>query len=192
MTIRDEKWLAQWSEATEVARERLDARRKLSGETGIGTLSEPASTEPLKIMTVPHRTPKPKPEPKPMSTRTHAMLLAGFTFLFFLPSWLLPALAFTTLLLALTSWTILGQDRINAMVAGYYSRVRERDEARAEHLRQRAAATSAWFANVIAALPESWTRGLYLPDFEVEDDPHEKLSEDPFERLYSDASMPMH
>ena len=56
----------------------------------------------------------------------------------------------------------------------------------------RAATASAWIGDLLAALPESWTRGLYLPDFEPEPDPHEKLSEDPFERLGTNRTMPMH
>lgn len=190
MTIRDEKWLAQWSDATEAARERLKARGQLPED--LDELSGPEADQPVKILTVSSRSLKVKREPKPMSRRTHAVILAGFTFLFFLPSWLLPALAFTALFLALSTWTILGPDRIGAMVSGYYGRLRDRDEGRAEEMRQRAATASAWIGDLLAALPESWTRGLYLPDFEPEPDPHEKLSEDPFERLGTNRTMPMH
>lgn len=186
MTIRDEKWVARWSEATEVARERVEARRQLSEPD-----ETPAEIEdaPLRIMTVPHRTPK---KHKPLSRRTHAAMLAACTFIFFLPAWLLPALAFTVLFLSLATWTLLGPDRIRAIVTDYYTRLREEDEARAEALRQRAAATSSWFGNLLATLPESWTRGLYLPDFEPEEAPHEKLSEDPFERLPAYGRMSLH
>lgn len=190
MTIRDEKWLAQWSNAAEAARGRLKARGQLPKDQD--DLCAPETAEPLKIMTVPNRAPRPGRKPGPMSRRTHALLLAGFTFLFFLPSWLLPALAFTAVLLMLSTWTLLGPDRVGAMVSGYYLRLRDRDEARAEEMRQRAATASAWIGDLLAALPESWTRGLYLPDFEPEPDPHEKLSQDPFERLGSSLRMPMH
>lgn len=189
MTIRDEKWVAQWSEATEVARERVEARRQQSAVAGLQEMEHEEADAPLRIMTVPHRTPK---KHKPMSQRTHAAILAACTFIFFLPVWLLPAMAFTVLFLSLATWTLLGPDRIRGMVQGYYTRLRQEDENRAEALRERAAATSTWIGQLLAALPEEWTRGIYLPDFEPEDAPHAKLSEDPFERLHFNGRMPLH
>ena len=50
-------------------------------------------------------------------------------------------------------------------------------------MRSRAAKTSAAIGVIVDRLPESWTQGLYLPDFDEPDDLAEKWKSDPFDRL---------
>ncbi|PTR37549.1 hypothetical protein SAMN05216376_110206 [Mameliella alba] len=92
-------------------------------------------------------------------------------------------LAVMSLVAALALYFSIGPDRVQAWVVGRYDRLRDRDPDAADRLRKRAAAASKWLAVVIDKLPESWTAGLYLPDFDTPAEPHAKLERDPFERL---------
>lgn len=92
-------------------------------------------------------------------------------------------LAVIALLFGLVTYFSVGPDRVAEWVTGRYRRLRERDPEAAENIRRRAARASKWLSAVVGKLPESWTAGLYLPDFEEAPEPPERLQADPFDRL---------
>lgn len=97
----------------------------------------------------------------------------------------LKTLALATLymvaLSALLIW-MLGYDRISRMTLARYHAIQVSDPRHAEVLRQRAIRICNRLDALLAKLPETWTRGLYLPDFDPEEPP-EQFASDPFERL---------
>ncbi|SEN80890.1 hypothetical protein SAMN04488077_1327 [Roseovarius tolerans] len=76
-----------------------------------------------------------------------------------------------------------GPDQVQNWVISRYRRLAARDPDAAERIRRRAAAASQRLSAVIEKLPERWTAGLYLPDFEEPADLPEKWNSDPFDRL---------
>ncbi len=100
--------------------------------------------------------------------------------------WLIPVLAISGLILVVISYLTLGHDRAAELVLGGYNWFMRRNPQGAEQLRSNAARTSARLTSWAGYLPERWTNGLYLPDFEHPDEIPEKLSGDPFERLAGD------
>lgn len=95
------------------------------------------------------------------------------------------ASVFMVVLCGLIVWA-LGYSRISRMVVAQYRAIQASDPQRAEVVRQRAIRISHWIEGWLQRLPETWTRGLYLPDFDPEDAP-EQFSTDPFERLHQFA-----
>ncbi len=87
------------------------------------------------------------------------------------------------LLTALVLYFSIGPDRVQGFAAGRYRRLRERDPDAAESLRQRAAKASKFLSAIVDRLPERWTDGLYLPDFDPPPELPEKMKVDPFVRL---------
>lgn len=95
----------------------------------------------------------------------------------------------TAALVALIVYLSLGPDRVAMFAVERYQRLKARDPDRAEALRARAAAISRRLTSWLDRLPDSWTAGLYLPEFEEPAEPSEKMRNDPFERLASQAEI---
>lgn len=87
------------------------------------------------------------------------------------------------LLIALVLYFSFGPDQVQDWVISRYRSLRKRDPAAAERIRRRAAEASRRLSAIVEKLPERWTTGLYLPDFEEPAEPPEKFKSDPFERL---------
>jgi hypothetical protein len=88
-----------------------------------------------------------------------------------------------SLLTVLVLFFSLGPDPFQSWAINRYKKLRGRDPDAAERLRQCAARTSKTLSALIDKLPEKWTTGLYLPDFEEPQDLPEIWATDPFERL---------
>ena len=87
------------------------------------------------------------------------------------------------LLIGLVLFFSFGPDRVQNWVINRYRRLRERDADAAERIRRRAAGAIKRLSAIVEKLPERWTTGLYLPDFEEPAELPENLKSDPFERL---------
>lgn len=111
------------------------------------------------------------------------LALSTLGLLFVLRPWALPALLLFVLLGVVALYLSLGEERSARLVLRWYEGVRRRDPERAEVLRSRAAAVSRRLASLLQRLPERWTQGLYLPEFEEPQEVPEKMKSDPFERL---------
>lgn len=120
-------------------------------------------------------------------TQWLALTIAVLTLVMLMPGWVVPVTVFLSLLAVVTMYFVLGHDRIRRLIVAWYRRVERRDPARAENLRARAAFWSRRVSDWTATLPESWTQGLYIPDFEPEPEQPEILQTDPFERLSAKA-----
>lgn len=118
---------------------------------------------------------------RPDAPRLLAMALL-LTVLIFDPGFML-FLFILSVLTAVVLYFSFGAERVETWVAHRYWQLRERDPVAAEKIRRRAARTSAFLSKLIAKLPESWTSGLYLPEFEEPTELHENLKSDPFDRL---------
>lgn len=108
-----------------------------------------------------------------------ALLVAAFL----LHPWFVVALAFLALLAAGTAVLVIGTDVVAERIATWHGRLARRDPERAETIRARAAAISRHLGALLDRLPESWTTGLYLPDFEPEAQRPAPPVGDPFLRL---------
>lgn len=86
-------------------------------------------------------------------------------------------------LAAFITWASVGNDGCVELVVVWYDRLKARDADKAERIRLRAAAVSRGLNHGIERLPQRWTHGLYLPDFETDGYVPEKLKVDPFEEL---------
>jgi hypothetical protein len=98
-------------------------------------------------------------------------------------------LFFMALLIGIVLYFSLGPDTVQNWVIERHLRLRNRDPAAAERLRRCAAATSQRLAVVAEKLPESWTQGLYIPDFEEPSEHPARLHSDPFERLANGKNL---
>ena len=87
------------------------------------------------------------------------------------------------LVMGLVLYFSFGPDRAQEWARNRYQGFRERDPDGAERLRQRAAFASKKLSEIVEKLPERWTTGLYLPDFEEPEELPELFKTDPFERL---------
>lgn len=118
---------------------------------------------------------------RPDAPRVLALLVL-VTFIVLEPGFVvfLFVMSFLTLLVLYFS---LGPDPFQNWAINRYKRLRDRDPDAAERLRLRAAKTSRKLSALIEKLPEKWTTGLYLPDFEEPQDLPETWNTDPFERL---------
>ena len=86
-------------------------------------------------------------------------------------------------LAALITWASVGNEGCVELVISWFERLKARDAAKAERIRARAAAVTRGLNRGLERLPQSWTQGLYLPDFETDGYVPEKLKVDPFEEL---------
>ena len=111
--------------------------------------------------------------------------LAVALLVIFVIAWPWKVLLLTLLipLAGLITWASVGSDGCVELVEKWYERLRARDPAKAERIRLRAAAVTRTLNHGLERLPESWTRALYLPDFETDGYVPEKLKVDPFEEL---------
>ncbi len=111
--------------------------------------------------------------------------LATALLVFFVIVWPWQVLWLTLLipLAAAITWASVGSDGCVELVVKWFDRLKARDPDKAERIRLRAAAVSRALNHGIERLPESWTQGLYLPDFETDGYVPEKLKVDPFEDL---------
>ena len=98
-------------------------------------------------------------------------------------------MALVALMVALITYFSLGPDRVGEIVVARYQRLKSRDPARAEVLRKRAARTSARLSRLLDHLPERWTQGLYLPDFEEPAEQPAQMHNDPFDRLVAQSEL---
>lgn len=118
---------------------------------------------------------------RPDAPRLIAIMLLVIAFL--MEPWFLVTLFVFAMLTALVVYFSLGPDRVSELVVAWYERLRGRDPEKAETIRCRAAGLSKRASGIVERLPENWTTGLYLPDFEEADDLPEKMKSDPFDRL---------
>ncbi|MEP1934463.1 MAG: hypothetical protein ABJI96_05960 [Paracoccaceae bacterium] len=118
---------------------------------------------------------------RPDAPRILAMLIL-FVVVVIMP-WFILSLVLSGILLTLIIYFSLGPDRVCEMVAAWHTRLRCRDLDRAEDIRRRAAFWSKHISAIVSRLPEKWTAGLYLPDFEETSERPEKMKTDPFDRL---------
>lgn len=86
-------------------------------------------------------------------------------------------------LICLVLYFSFGPDQVESFAIERFRRLRERDSIAAEKLRYRAAKASKTISDVVDKLPDRWTAGLHLPDFEDPPELPEKMKSDPFDRL---------
>ena len=98
-------------------------------------------------------------------------------------------LVLISLLVALIAYFSIGPDRVAQMIAAWFTRLKTRDPDRAEVLRSRAAKLSTLLGAVVDRLPERWTQGLYLPDFEEPSEQPPEMHDDPFDRLVPQSEL---
>ena len=115
--------------------------------------------------------------------------LALALLVFFVIVWPWKVLLLTLLipLAGLITWASVGSEGVAELVVRWYERLEAREPAKAERIRLRAAAVTGVLNHGLERLPESWTRGLYLPDFETDGYVPEKLKVDPFEDLAAEV-----
>jgi len=130
---------------------------------------------------------RPRPSHGRSFTQWLTLMIAGLALVMLMPGWVVPVTVFLSLLTVVTLYYALGYDRICRLIVAWYRRLERRDPERAENLRARAAYWSKRVSDWTATLPESWTQGLYIPDFEPEPEQPEILQTDPFERLSAKA-----
>lgn len=118
---------------------------------------------------------------RPNAPRILSVLLL-LAFLALKPGFVL-FLLLITVLIGLVLYFSVGPERAQDWAYNRYRRLSERDPDGARRIRQRAAVASKKLSEIIEKLPERWTMGLYLPDFEEPDKLPEKFRTDPFERL---------
>ncbi len=101
------------------------------------------------------------------------------------PPWAVLGMALLALMIGLiTYFSLGGPDRVAELVVAWYQRKKAREPERAEEIRARAARISLRLSKIVDRLPEGWTQGLYLPDFEETKPPlPDCLAKDPFDRL---------
>ncbi|SDC48375.1 hypothetical protein [Ruegeria marina] len=100
--------------------------------------------------------------------------------------WPILFLVFFCLLLALlvVPYLTIGHDRAMEIAAQGYDLLSRYSPRHAEQLRDWAVNRTTAMEQWLSYLPERWTDGLYLPDFESGVTPPEKMQTDPFDRLY--------
>jgi hypothetical protein len=118
---------------------------------------------------------------RPGASRTLAILMLSI--IFFVMPWFVLLLLLLSMMIASIIYLSLGPDKVGALVAAWHARLRRRDPDKAEDARRRAALWSNRISAIADHLPEKWTAGLYLPDFEKESERPEKMKTDPFDRL---------
>lgn len=97
------------------------------------------------------------------------------------------AMAVLSVLAAVITWLTLGPDESAERIVAWHARLAERDPEKAETIRRRAARVSRAITRAVDRLPDHWTTGFVLPDFEPAQDAPEKLQDDPFARLAAEV-----
>lgn len=116
-------------------------------------------------------------------------IAAGFLLAVFLNDpWFLVWLFVIAALFVTVIWFSIGPDRSQDLILAWYARLRTRDPEKAERIRHRAATASKRLDAFLGYLPDRWTTGLYLPDFESDTDMARQLNADPFDRLARDLT----
>lgn len=118
---------------------------------------------------------------RPDAPRLMAIMLLVIIFL--AEPWFVLTVFLLAILTALVAYFSLGPDRVTELVVAWYDRLRQRDPDRAATLRHRAASCSKKMSEIVERLPDRWTTGLYLPDFEEPPELPKKMKSDPFDRL---------
>lgn len=114
--------------------------------------------------------------------------LGLFSAFFLLPAWFAPAVIALGLLVGVASYLVLGGAKVHAMVRAWLAALRAQEADRSRRMRRWKVALLSRVEALLNRLPASWTQGLYLPDAEPEETPHEKMAIDPFDRLREMAS----
>jgi hypothetical protein len=122
---------------------------------------------------------------RPDAPRWIALALLALAAIF--DPWFFVALLVIFGLAAVVAYFTLGPDRVAELVVAWHDRLAQRDPDKAEVIRRRAARVSRVLAALIERLPERWTAGLYLPDFEPAEAMPAKLQDDPFAKLAAEA-----
>lgn len=97
--------------------------------------------------------------------------------------WFLPIMLGLICVTILITYLTLGHDRFFEICAAGFVRLKKFSPEFAETLRHRAEKLMMRLNRIVARLPERWTQGLYLPDFAPASDTHDKMRQDPFEKL---------
>jgi len=192
----------------------LDAIRKMieiQPRRRVDAVAEPASVTPAaedRSDTAPGRT-TPAPHPKQDSFLATAALsllervkaflgqpeaprrlaLAMLVLIIILRPLAVLGMALFVLMVGLITYFSLGPDRVAELILAWYQSKKERDPDGAEALRARAARLSRRLERMFARLPERWTQGLYLPDFEEPKPLPDRLANDPFDRLVPQSKL---
>ncbi len=122
----------------------------------------------------------------PMTPRV--LVVLGFLTAFLLYPVMTLAMLFVVGLIGAIVYLSVGPERVEEFAARRFERLQKRDPDRADVLRKRAIRVVAILNKGIDVLPERWTSGLYLPDFEDSSIQPDKLGADPFERLGPEAN----
>lgn len=122
---------------------------------------------------------------RPDAPRIFALVLLA-VFLLYKPWQVFFLALFGVAIIAITYFS-LGPERCAELVAAWFEKLKARDPEKAEQLRQRAIRMSQWASKTLALLPERWTAGLYLPDFQPGGEMPEKMKSDPFDRLVAQS-----
>lgn len=122
-------------------------------------------------------------EPK----RRHGVVLLLLALMIWRP-WLIPGLLFLALWVILIVYFTVGPDRITELALGVWEWFSKRHPERAQRWLTRIQAGADRLDGWLAALPESWTDGIYLPDLgrSATEERPEALEADPFDRLQSE------
>lgn len=97
--------------------------------------------------------------------------------------WIVAGFVALVVVVVTITWFTLGPDRVAELVVDWHARLALRDPDKAETIRLRAARVSRAITRTVERLPDRWTTGFYLPDFEPSQDMPEKMKDDPFDRL---------
>lgn len=124
--------------------------------------------------------------PKYQPKWTHTMAVLGVTVMLAEPL-LLPLLALLFFVSVIIAYFTIGHDRFFEMVLYGFEKLKKWRPQLAEKVMLRAKKWSARMTRIAAWLPESWTRGFYLPDNTAPEDLPDKMRQDPFEKLARQA-----
>lgn len=119
---------------------------------------------------------------RPDAPRILAILLL-VTFVLLKP-WVFVSLFAAILVTLAVVYLSVGPDRLRRLVLAWFHRLQRRNPERADAVRQRAARIGARVSSLLERLPETWTFGLYVPDFEQPP----QNAPDPFDRLAAQVS----
>ncbi|MDQ2091231.1 hypothetical protein [Marimonas arenosa] len=122
-------------------------------------------------------------EPK----RKHSAVLLLLAVMIWKP-WLIPGLLFLGLWIVLIAYFTLGPDRVTELVLVFWEWFSKRRPETAQRVLERVQRGADRVDGWLTALPESWTDGVYLPDFgrSAAVSQTEAMDADPFDRLQSE------
>ncbi|MFD0859175.1 hypothetical protein [Roseovarius aquimarinus] len=179
-------------QARRAAREREAAEARL-GETRARYGAEPQTApQPVEDLRAAARFRLPALPTVPAIPRRARQALAALGVLAVI--WFRPFEVFLALCIALTlclaGVLALSSDTVSNALVRVYRWRHARSPARAERMRRRLDALAMRIDNVLDALPERWTTGLYMADFSREalGVDHDRDAADPFDRLRDEAA----